>query len=111
MPEKNKDLFWILGFLVAFVSVLLMLIVGFGGWYPLGMMGMMGYSLGSMVLIPIAFLVVIALGVYILITGLEGAGKPAFDHGGKALEILKERYSKGEITREQFLTMKKELEE
>jgi putative membrane protein len=30
--------------------------------------------------------------------------------GGNALEILKERYAKGEITREQFEQMKKDIE-
>ncbi|NHV98324.1 MAG: hypothetical protein HA496_01605 [Thaumarchaeota archaeon] len=29
---------------------------------------------------------------------------------GRALEILKERYARGEITREQYLKMKEELE-
>ena len=30
--------------------------------------------------------------------------------GGRAVEILKERYAKGEITKEQFLEMRKEIE-
>ena len=30
--------------------------------------------------------------------------------GGRAIEILKERYAKGEITKEQFLEMRKEIE-
>ena len=36
--------------------------------------------------------------------------RSASNRGGRALEILKERYAKGEITKEQFLTMKRELE-
>ena len=31
-------------------------------------------------------------------------------HGSRAIEILKERYAKGEITKEQFLEMRKEIE-
>jgi uncharacterized membrane protein len=30
--------------------------------------------------------------------------------GNRAVEILKERYAKGEITKEQFLEMRKEIE-
>ena len=71
------------------------------------MMGMMGYGWGSMVLIPITFLVLIALGAYYLITGSSRIDRSSRD--GSAVEILRERYAKGEITREQFLKMKKEL--
>jgi putative membrane protein len=83
-----------------------------GTWsgYMPGMMGMMGYGWGFMFLIPITFLVLIALGAYYLIARFVGAGGLATSHGGRALEILNERYAKGEIAREQYLKMKKELE-
>jgi len=97
-------------FLIVLVGVLLVTMWGLGGGYMSGMMGMMGYGWGLMVLIPIAFLALIAIGVYYLVTGSIGRGRSVSNRGGRALEMLKERYAKGEITREQFLTMKKELE-
>jgi len=108
MSEKNKDLIWLFMFLVISVSILPVLMWGLGGGYMSGMMGMMGYGWGSMALIPMAFLVLIALGAYYLITGSSRIDRS--NRGRRAVEILGERYAKGEITREQFLKMKKELE-
>ncbi|NIO36400.1 SHOCT domain-containing protein [Candidatus Bathyarchaeota archaeon] len=96
-------------FLIALLSVLLVT-WGLGGGYMSGMMGMMGYGWGSMILIPTAFLVLIAVGAYYLITASNERDRSTSNRGGRALEMLKERYAKGEITREQFLTMRKELE-
>ncbi len=110
MSEKNRDVVWVFALLIVLISVLLVTMVGLGGGYMSGMMGMMGYGWGSMVLIPIAFLVLIAIGAYYLVTGSAGTGRSASNRGGRALEILRERYAKGEITREQFLKMKRELE-
>jgi len=110
MSEKNRDLIWIFVFLVALISVLLALTIWSGGGFMSGMMGMMGFGWGSMVLIPVVFLVLIALGAYYLITASAGTTKPTYNRGGRAFEIIKERYAKGEITREQFLRMKMELD-
>ncbi|UCG37661.1 MAG: SHOCT domain-containing protein [Candidatus Bathyarchaeota archaeon] len=52
----------------------------------------------------------IAVGVYYLVTGSIKRDKSTLNRGGRALEILKERYARGEITKDQFLTMRKELE-
>ena len=71
------------------------------------MLEMMSYSWWSMVLFPLAVLVIIVIGAYPLITEFS---KTRPSTGGKAIRILEERYAKGEITREQFLEMKKELE-
>ena len=108
MAGKNRDLIWLFMFLVVLTSILPVLMWGLGGGYMSGMMGMMGYGWSSIVLIPITFLVLIALGAYYLITGSSRIEKS--NRGGRAVEILMERYAKGEITREQFLKMKKELE-
>jgi len=84
---------------------------GLGGGYMSGMMGMMGYGPGSIVLALMAFIVLIVLGAYYLVSGSAETGRSASNRGGRALEILRERYAEGEITREQFLTMKRELEQ
>jgi len=110
MSEKKTDLIWLFVVLLVLIGILPVLMWGSWGSYMPGMMGMMGYGWGFMFLIPVAFLVLIALGAYHLITEFTRTGRPASSHGERALEILKERYAKGEITREQYLKMKEEME-
>ncbi len=73
----------------------------------------MWFGWGFMMLWPIG-LVVIAIIVYYVVTA--SSHREHYSHnqqpqysGGRALEILNERYAKGEITRAQFLQMKEEL--
>jgi putative membrane protein len=73
------------------------------------MMGMMGVGWGLMFLVPLFFLVLLALGLYYLFTGLSRTGRSFIREHEDALEILKRRYAKGEITTEQYLKMKEEL--
>lgn len=72
---------------------------GFGGmgW------GWIGFGIVHMLL----FWVVLILAIVALLKWLAGSSGSA--SGGRALEILKERYAKGELTREQFEQMKREL--
>jgi putative membrane protein len=79
-----------------------------GGWH-MGQ-GMMGYGYGSnwiaaiiQTILFVIFLGLIVFGAYYLISG----GRPK--SGDSSLEILKERYAKGEITREEYDRMKREL--
>lgn len=60
--------------------------------------GMMGFGMGAGVL----FWAVLALLLYYAIAGGDSGQKDA-------LRVLRERYARGEITREEFLKMKEEI--
>ncbi len=70
--------------------------MGFGGWW-------------GMLFVPI-LIALIAYAIYYLVTRSSRTGRSSRYRSGGALEILRERYAKGEITREQFLIMRKELD-
>lgn len=110
MTRENSILALLLA-LVASALFLPFLFWGFSSPYggPYGMMGMMGQGWGFMLLIPILSLVLIALGVYYLFSTFQGTGRSTSSRGERALDILKERYARGELTREQYLKMKEEL--
>lgn len=91
-------------------------------WY--GHMGGMGYGLGFGLgwIFQIAFWIVI---VWLIISLLRnhksdagccgkgmhgGMGKDSMSKEDSAIEILKKRYAKGEINKDEFERMKKELE-
>ncbi len=60
----------------------------------------------GMMLLSVFFWVLIVVGVVLIVKWLLG-GKGQ----GDPMEILKERYARGEIDREAFLRMKRDLEE
>jgi putative membrane protein len=98
----------VLGIILVAVGLAMVMPWGAYGRYSLIMRSMIGYGLrfGFMMFIPIIFLALIVLGAYFAITELS---KPSGRGEAGALEILKERYAKGEITREEYLKMKEEL--
>ena len=77
-----------------------------GGWY--------GHTLFGGFFMIIVWVAVIFFVVW-MVRELSGGNRNGHGHGsgtdgGKAaLDILKERYAKGELTKEQFETMKKEI--
>jgi uncharacterized membrane protein len=71
---------------------------------------MMGFGWGLMFSTPLTFLVLIVLGAYYLITEFTKTSRSSSGHSERALEILKERYTKGEIIRGATMKMKEELE-
>jgi putative membrane protein len=53
------------------------------------------------------FWILVILGIVVLVKWLASSG--ASPTGSRALDILKERYAKGELTREQFDQMKRDM--
>ena len=94
--EKDKNtLIWTL---IA-VVIVLFLLVGFG----MGGYGMMGFGFIFMLLF---------WGLIIwLIISLINAGQSNKNDGSDSLTILKKRYAQGRITKKEFESMKKDLEE
>lgn len=80
-----------------------------GGWGMMGRGGMMVYGGGPMILLSVVFIILLVAGVYLVLPGLGKPGAQVPRSENRPLEILKERYAKGEITREEYLRMKEEI--
>lgn len=72
---------------------------------PMGM-HMMGYGYGG-IFMWLIWVFVIAAIVYLIVSQGKKRGGPEPE---SPLDILKKRYARGEITREEFETMKKDIE-
>ncbi len=79
--------------------------MGYGGWNNM-MGGWGGFGFGWIFMI--IFWILVILGVVALVRYLGNSGKAPKDHK-TAVEILKERYAKGEIDKKQFEEMKKDV--
>lgn len=88
-------LFWLVIFLVIAYLV----------YKDANMRGMNGPLWGILVLIPMAGLLFLIIYIIIRETGVQRT----LPEGKTAMDILKERYARGEITSEQFQTMKEDL--
>lgn len=70
--------------------------------------GMMGYYGWGGIFMGCLFLILIGVAIYLLVKAVSGGGaKPSSE---TPLDILEKRYARGEITREEFTKMKKDLE-
>jgi putative membrane protein len=107
MPEKRNDLIVVAVLIMALAIIVPLLTWGGMGW--MGRMGMMGYGGGAMILVPITFIILLVIGAYFLLTTMTGSRGNEVNRQNKALEALKERYAKGEITKEQYLEMKEAM--
>ncbi len=96
--EENKNV-WILVFVV--VALLLLF-----GSFGIGGYGMMGFGMGS----GLPFMLLFWGLLLWLVVALVHASQSNKSNSSDSLTILKRRYAKGEISKQQFQEMKKELE-
>lgn len=74
------------------------------GW---GDIGSMGWGWGMFAALHmVLWWVLIVLGIVVLVKWLAGGGQGP---GNRALDILKERYARGELDREEFEARKRDL--
>ncbi len=117
--NKNVKTALIIGGIIVVALIVLPTVFGlisgwqYGGWGMMGP-GMMG-GFGWMWLMPIlsiVFLGLIIWAVVALVRGLSGSRGP--DSGStspdSALEVLKKRYARGEIDKQEYEEKKKDLE-
>jgi len=74
--------------------------MGYGGWGGFGVIGW---------LTALIFWILVILGVVALVRYLRGTGKNSTNKDKTSLDILKERYAKGEIDKKEFEDKKKDL--
>jgi putative membrane protein len=84
---------------------------GYTGWGMMGpgMMGGLGFG-WFMPILAIVFWGLVIWGIVAFIRFLvSSSGTPAAVHTASAIEILKDRYARGEISREEFEEKRKDL--
>ncbi len=104
--------------IIVLVTVLLLALLGGVGMMGMGGFGMMGNMMGSYgfgfsplgAIISFASRALIIVGIVLVVVWLaKSAGKATGESSQSPLDILKMRYAKGEITKEQFEEMKQTL--
>lgn len=109
---QGRDVAIIVGAIV--LVVLLLALLG-GGMMGPGMMGWGGFGFNPLWwVLMLLFWVLIIGGIVVLLIWLFRQAQPAGIGPGRAvnrpLDILRERYARGEITREQYEEMRRDLE-
>ena len=107
-------------FVIVFVVLLALPLLGGFGMMGFGMMGpgmmngmMGGYGYGFnpfRMVLGLVFWAFIMGGVALLVVHFLRNSKPSSSSGELPLDILKARYARGEITKEQFDAIKRDLE-
>ena len=114
--NKNIKTALIIGGVLVAILIIVPLIFGlFGGWqgYGYGMMGpgMMG-GFGGFWFMPIIMIVfwgLVIWGIVALVRGVSAGSTGPSAQTDSALEILKRRYARGEITKQEYEERKKDL--
>ena len=114
--NKNVRTALIIGGIIVAALIVLPIVFGlisgwqYGGWGMMGP-GMMG-GFGWMWLMPIFFIIfwgLVIWGIVALVRGLSGSRDSDSSKTDSALEVLKKRYARGEINKEEYEEKKKDL--
>jgi putative membrane protein len=111
--SDSEDWVWIL-----VTAVILIIAIPFFMWVAWGgMMRMMmpAWNIGWFIpliylILTITVIIIAVFGIYYLVKRLPEKTYTKIQKLDKSLEILRERYARGEITREEYFRMKKDLE-
>ncbi len=95
--------FW--GWGIMLIWLVLFLVIGYLVYQDADKRGMNGLLWGILVIIPMAGLLFLIIYIIVRETGIQKTGVV----GKTPMDILKERYAKGEITSEQFQKMSEDL--
>ena len=115
---NNRNLFWLIpiGVIAFFVAISLVAVMFWRGFpYPAfagpGPWYVWWFPFGFFLFIPVVFLFFFAIRWFFW--GAFGWGRWGYHYGGygSALEILGQRYARGEITKEQYDQMRNDLEQ
>ncbi len=116
--DKNVKMALIIGGIILAALIIVPSVVGAvsgwqgGGWGMMGP-GMMG-GFGWMWLMPIFWILFLGLIIWAVVALVRGVSQPsisdsAFSRPDSALEVLKKRYARGEINKEEYEEKKKDL--
>jgi putative membrane protein len=114
MDNRTKTWLIVGGIIVGVIIVALLIYWMVGGWQGYYGYGMMGGSFGGLwIIMPILMVVFWGLVIWGLIALFRNAGSSGSrDYQTRtesALELLKKRYARGEISKEEFEEKKKDL--
>ncbi len=114
--DKNVKTALIIGGIIVAVLIVLPLVFGliwggqYGGWGMMGPGMMGGFGWGwFMPIFMIIFWGLVIWGIVALVRGLSGQRSSDSSKADSALEVLKRRYARGEIDKEEYEEKKKDL--
>ena len=114
--SQNMKTALIIGGIIVVVLIVLPLVFGliwggqYGGWGMMGP-GMMG-GFGWMAIMPVLWIVVLGLIIWAVVAAVRGSNESRSSDSSKAdsaLEVLKRRYARGEVNKEEYEEKKIDL--
>ena len=109
--DKNFKTALIIGGIIVALLIILPLVFGLISGWQYGGWGMMG-GFGWMWLMPVLWIVFLGFIIWAIVAWVRRSGESGgsgSSHPDSALEVLKRRYARGEINKEEYEEKKKDL--